>query len=397
MSGRIKNPLPLLTHVNRPMNSVFGRNQYFLYILLLFYFIVPHHLFFKIIEFREIKPFDLVVPVLLACYLTQKISIKGIKPLLFLSGLYLFRSFFAVSDVGPISIVYALKLFEYFIVILCLKDLRSIFINRLLFWYILAIVAYVIAELLGVEFGLGWQGRLSAQFGGPYEFSSIALLLLLFFGKGISSRIAFFTMIILSGTKAAYLALVAALGIRMKFLTIIPTIIFVCLVVFIAATTSERVLIFLSNLEVLASLDIFGLLDNVPKVESHEEYIQTWSGREDAYEKTLDMSTGSRLYTYMLIFKSIDYGSFLIGHGPGFFGSAVDSSIIRLFGEVGVLGLVLAYKVMKAICGDFGKSRSTIFILLVIIAFSDVFFSARFLPTLFLLNQYAFFKLHQKV
>jgi hypothetical protein len=380
---------------SRLEESSLGRSQYFVFLLLGFYFIVPHHLFFQIIDFREIKPFDLVVPVLLAFYLTKKISFRGLSPLLLLIGLYLLRSFFAVGDIGSITIVYALKLFEYFVVIFCLKDLRPIFINRLVVVYIFAIAVYVVAELLGVEFGLGWGGRLSGQFGGPYEFSSIALLLFLYLGRGIAGRAAFFAMIILSGTKAAYLALVAGLVVNMKPRYSVLTIIFIFLIFFIAMATDERFSIFVSNLATLGSVDIFEILYSMPKVESHDEYIQTFMVRESSTNDELDLSTGTRLYTYLLIVKSIDLNAFFIGHGPGFFGKGVDSSILRIFGEVGVLGLILGYQVMKGLCKDLGGSRSNLVILIVMVALSDVFFSARFLPTLFLLNQYAFFKLHR--
>jgi hypothetical protein len=356
---------------------------------------VPHHLFFQIFDNREIKPFDLVIPVMMAFYLTKKISFRGLSPLLLLMGLYLFRSFFAVSDIGPITIVYALKLFEYFVVIFCLKDLRPLFIKRLVVVYIFAIGVYVVAELVGVEFGVGWGGRLSGQFGGPYELSSIALLFFLYLGRGFARRAAFFAMIILSGTKAAYLALVAGLVVNMKPRHSLTTIIFIFLIFFIAIATDERFLIFVSNLEALGNIDIFDILYSMPKVESHDDYVQKFMARESSANIELDLSTGTRLYTYLLIVKSIDPITFFIGHGPGFFGKAVDSSILRIFGEVGFLGLILGYQLMKVLCKDLGRSRSNLVILIVIVALSDVFFSARFLPTLFLINQYVFFKVHR--
>jgi hypothetical protein len=393
MSTTVENSIQLKQRNGSFTALDFGPNQYFVYVLLIFYFIVPHHLFFQIFGIRELKPFDLVVPILGAYYLGKKINFRGLRPLLLLCGVYLLRSIFSLHDIGEVSIAYAVKLFEYFVVILCIKDLRPIYINRLLVWYAFFSVLFVILELAGVNLGLGWGGRMSGQFGGPYELASIALLFLFFFRKEITRRIVYLAVIISAGTKAAYLAILAALVLRMKVVTVVPTIIFLAFLFTLSIIVNERFSIFFSNLAMLFEVDlILRLWDSVPIIENHEQYLEAFSLRETGLGQELDLSTGSRLITYLTIVKAFDIIVLLVGHGPGFFGAAVDSSLLRLLGELGIMGLILGYQTIKALMVDLASSRSAVLIVLAIIALSDVFFSARFLPTLFLLNQYASFK-----
>jgi hypothetical protein len=124
-------------------------------------------------------------------------------------------------------------------------------------------------------------------------------------------------------------------------------------------------------------------------VETSSQYMAEFFRRTLNLPRGLDESTGTRLYTYLLVIKSIDFGVFFLGNGPGFYGKSVDSSILRLIAEVGLIGLIGAVQVMRVLSKDLGKSGINFIILVAIVALSDVFFSARFWPTLFLLNQYA--------
>ena len=117
-----------------------------------------------------------------------------------------------------------------------------------------------------------------------------------------------------------------------------------------------------------------------------------YSRESEATDSSVDLSSFSRLYTYLIILKSIDLSVFFFGHGPGFFGSAVDSSILRIFGETGVFGLFALYFALKKLSEHYELNISTILTIVAIIALSDVLFSARFLVTLALLNQLTLYK-----
>ena len=94
-----------------------------------------------------------------------------------------------------------------------------------------------------------------------------------------------------------------------------------------------------------------------------------------------------------IILKSFDLSAILYGNGPGFFGAAVDSSILRIFAETGIIGIIASFYVIFSLTDSFKGKYKNLLLILGIIALSDVFFSARFLPTLALLNQYNYQKL----
>ncbi|MDC3259251.1 hypothetical protein OAU42_00205, partial [bacterium] len=116
----------------------------------------------------EIKVFDLIVPLVVSLYLFCKVNISKLLPIFALGIIYLIRSLFALDNIGPISIIYALKFLEYAIVIFCIKDLRPIFVHKLIQIYLFFICTYICLEFFGINIGLGWGGRYSGHFGGPY-------------------------------------------------------------------------------------------------------------------------------------------------------------------------------------------------------------------------------------
>ncbi len=385
-----------LASIDEGRSSNLGRLQYFVYVTLIIYFIVPHHLFTVLLNHSAVKPFDLAVLISVCFFLICKINLKGYLPILCLFGIYFLRSIIASSEVGLISIVYALKIFEYFIVIFCIKDLRQIFINRLLKIYILTIFVYILAELLGFNVGLLWGDRATGHFGGPYELSAVALLFIFFLNKNFSLKILFVFIIFLTGTKASYLALLFGLLLFSNIRNLIPITIIGFGFIVLINSYDERFFEFITNLANIDINFIISVWDSLPKIESHYEYMDQFNTRELNADEAIDLSSFSRLYTYAIILKSFDLYSLIFGHGPGFFGTAVDSSILRVIAEVGILGFLPFLYIFINITNNFESKSKNLLLILSIIALSDVFFSARFLTTLALLNQYRFYQLKAK-
>ncbi len=383
--------------------SNIGRYQYFIFCALVVYFIVPHHLLTNIIGVSEIKVFDLIVPLVVSLYLFCKVNISKLLPIFALGIIYLIRSLFALDNIGPISIIYALKFLEYAIVIFCIKDLRPIFVHKLIQIYLFFIFTYICLEFFGINLGLadGWGGRFSGHFGGPYELSAISLLFFFFYKTNYVNKGLFLVLIFLSGTKAAYLALIFGLVIKSNIKNLLPAFFVGIVFLYLVSLFDSRFSEFILNISSLLNSDIFyQTWSNIPKVESHNVYMELFYSREsEASDSSVDLSSISRLYTYLIILKSVDISVFFFGHGAGFFGAAVDSSILRVFGETGIFGLFASYFTLKKLSEYFESNISTILIIVAIIALSDVFFSARFLVTLALINQLTLFKqskiLHQ--
>ena len=385
-----------LASIDKGRSSNLGRLQYFVFLTLIIYFVVPHHLFTVFLNHSAVKPFDLTVLISICFFLICKINLKGYLPILCLFGIYFLRSLIASNEVGLISIVYALKIFEYFIVIFCIKDLRQIFINKLLIIYIVTIFAYTLAELFGLNFGLLWGDRATGHFGGPYELSAIALLFIFFLNKNLFLKTLFIFIIFLTGTKASYVALLFGLLLFTNIRNLIPIIFIGFTFILLINSYDERFFEFIIN---LANIDInfvISVWDNLPKIESHYEYIDQFNSREVEADEIIDLSTFSRLYTYAVILKSFDIYSLIFGHGPGFFGAAVDSSILRIVAEAGIVSLLPFIFILISLTNNFENKNKNVLLILSIIALSDVFFSARFLPTLALLNQYKFYQLKEK-
>jgi hypothetical protein len=393
-SLKIKMDANILNKSNYIELSNIGRYQYFIFCALVLYFTVPHHLLANTVGISELKAFDLIVPLVVIIYLFCKVNISKLLPVFALGMLYLIRSFFALDDIGPISMIYALKFLEYAIVIFCIKDLRPIFAHKLIRIYIFFILTYICLEFLGVNIGLLWDGRFTGHFGGPYELSAIALLFFFFYKTNYLMKTLFLIIIFLSGTKAAYIALVIGLAFKSDIKNLLPAFLLGTIFLYLVSLFDPRFSDFISNLSYIANADIFyQTWSNLPKIDSHDVYMEYFYLREsEATDSSVDLSSFSRLYTYLIILKSIDVSVFFFGHGPGFFGSAVDSSILRIFGETGIFGLFTLYFVLKKLSEHYESNISTILIIVAIIALSDVLFSARFLVTLALINQLSLYK-----
>ena len=393
--GGLKKRLKLSAHnKNISINnnnglSNIGRYQYFVFMALVFYFTVPHHFFTNTLGISSIKIFDLAVPIALFFYVFYKIKIIHLRAIILLACIYITRSIFEVNDVGFIGITYALKLVEYIIVIFCIFDLRPVFVKKLLSIYLFFIFAYIFLELLGFNTGLVWGDRISGHFGGPYELSAIALLFIFFYHKSYLIILLFIAIIFLTGTKAAYLALAIGMLLRSNIKTAIPLLIVTVSVFFIAALFDERFIEFISNLTFLINSETINTFwADIPKIKTHAEYMDFFFQREGGSSASdIDLSTFSRLNTYLIIIKSFSFHTFVVGHGPGFFGQAVDSSILRIIAETGLIGFILFIYAVKSLIKNFEKSNINLLIILSIVALSDVFFAARFLPTLAILSR----------
>jgi hypothetical protein len=77
----------------------------------------------------------------------------------------------------------------------------------------------------------------------------------------------------------------------------------------------------------------------------------------------------------------------LIGSSPGKFGSAVDGSFIRIFGELGIIGLLLYLLIIKELIIN-ERLKLIILVLLVNMLFIDVIYAYKIMATIFSLYGY---------
>lgn len=361
------------------MKNFSNKVQIFLVYL---YFILPHN-YFNNDGWSAIKPHD-IIACLIGISLFSKGSSKAPIYLILFSMWYLIRSLFAVSEIGIFALGYGCKFLEYVIIYYALNNLKINHLINLFKIIFYSIVFYMALELCGIKLGPSWGDRFSGPYGGPYELGAICMALLLLKSNNYFEKIVLFIAMLLSGAKASILAFVTA-KIKIKSIKGVITIILILIIVIL---TSERLNELFDSIYKLVDFDFFLLFDSVPYTLTSEEYNNAWFLREDFSSKSgIDWSTASRLYTYILALKSMNYYQIIFGKGPGFFGIALDSSFLRVFGESGIVGFFLMYLMLRQLFIKIANKEITTAVIINML-FVDILFSARFLPLLFAIYIY---------
>lgn len=347
-------------------------------ILLYLYFAFPHNLFFKYELLNNIKPTDIIICFLILTLFNKKI-VSIPTALLLLPLWYILRSLISIHNLGLISLAFGFKFFEYLIVLFSIASLNRNEMIKLLNTIVIFIFSFTFLEFIGIYWGPDWAGRYSAHFGGPYELGAISLLLFYVY-RIYLLRFGFFGLIIISESKASILGLIFS---YFSIRNLNPIKILILLFIIIIGLMNSRVQDLVSSFFIFINSNVLEMIDAVPYSKSNDEYLNNWFLREEYSEiYGLDWSSGSRIYTYILAIKSIDILGLFFGMGPGYFGFAIDSSVLRIFVETGIVGIIffiIFYNKIFSAAQINIKSAILINLLLV-----DVFFSARFFPIIFL-------------
>lgn len=349
-------------------------------ILLLYaYFVIPHNLFIGYDFFTGIKPSDIAASLLIITLLNRKyISIPTV--FLMLPFWYILRSIISIPLLGYISLAFGFKFFEYLVVVYSIASFDRIQMTKLLNVILISTFAFTLLQYFGIYWGQDWAGRYSSQYGGPYELGAVSLMLFYMY-RSYLIKFGFLFLIIISESKASILSLVIS---YLSYKKINGLSLLVLITIIILGLLNNRVQDLLLSILVFLNTNILEMIGSVPNSYSNIEYLTNWLLREEFSQLYgLDWSTGSRIYTYILAIKSLDLFGIFFGMGPGYFGFAIDSSILRIFVETGLLGLVLFYFFYNKLFSKFNDERIklAIFINLLLV---DVFFSARFFPLMFL-------------
>lgn len=123
--------------------------------------------------------------------------------------------------------------------------------------------------------------------------------------------------------------------------------------------------------------------ENALTYNSYDEFVY---GDRSVLTENGDLSLHLRLKKWTYAIKDMDsFIRVVFGNGPGYFGGAADSSILRIFFETGILGVILWYTLLA----KFIKKTYFPFVLCVIInsIFIDTFYSSKimFLTVLIIL------------
>lgn len=244
----------------------------------------------------------------------------------------------------------------------------------------------------------GASGRVTLNTSGPYEISVVVVFLMLLVRKKIlllgllGILLASQARITLAAALITYLIFrprhALALGIPAVGL------------VFIVAMTNPDILAnsrfaeTLSPLEMwrafIAQIQASPVIGNLPEYR-HYAYDTLW----DQVGGSADVSFEIRIIRWALIVKSLtgDAAHFLFGWGPGAWGAAVDSHVIRFLGEVGVAGffMVAMFAITSVLSPEAPKQyRAALSVLIICSLFIDVMTSSKIMSFLWMLLGYFF-------
>lgn len=355
--------------------------------LLMLYFTLPHHFFTLITasKWAVIKPHDLCAIALFFC-LRRTIRYDAFTKIFsIIMILYFARA--VTSEHILAALLIPFKLFEYLIIFLTLQLLNTKEKKIIILFVYVAVLITFIIYFFGVQIGPNWGGRFFAIYGGPYELSTIFLFILLFnhhrsIFSGTNSPILHLAYIWFSSSKAAIISLIMS---RPKLFTGL-FVVFVALgISFTEGLTASdnRLVDIIFDASDLMNSSLGDLCFSMQTFENREEYMRLFSERRGYTVGDVSHSSSQRFYTTCIVLSSLDIQYFFLGFGPNFFG-VLDNSFLRILTDVGVLGIFLAILLLKQLTKDSNMfAKSAFFIAL---ALSDVFFSGRFLTTLYLLT-----------
>lgn len=244
----------------------------------------------------------------------------------------------------------------------------------------------------------GATGRVTLNTSGPYEISVVVVFLMLLVRKKIlllgllgillasQSRItlaaAVFTFLVFRPRQALIFGLPLAV-ILAVVLMINPEIL-----------SSSRLAETMSPLQMwrgfISQFQTAPLIVELPDYR-HYAYDTIWAQVRDAS----DVSFEIRLVRWTLIIKSLsgDLFHLLFGWGPGAWGAAVDSHLIRFSGEVGVIGLfiIATFMGMSTVSSTVPKEfRAAMLVLIICSLFIDVMTSSKIMSLLWMMLGYLY-------
>jgi hypothetical protein len=354
--------------------------------------------------------------------LINGVNKKVISSVLLISALgvviAIYSSLTGKNSLG-IGILYSLRPLEYVSIIPTVFYLAREYRNQtesIIYWFTLTTcTSAVLQEIFGYKFGVDRFGysRASGLTGGPYELAMIGLVLIFFWleKKRYNMALLSFIAVLISSSRISSVALLIS-GFyffyqkkknndeiaptthhNLKTNLIAPLFLTVAVLASVGIFTlnnqglNEQIgnykdRIISTDTSGRLFQDARNLADSVPSISISKEYNFWVFQSPPNFLRVLtssDASTARRYFVWTLVVDTvINHSAVLLGLGPGFFGSAVDSNYVRIFGELGVLGLLL-YGYWLRILWRNGKFvlRSQILALCITAIYIDIFVSLK--------------------
>lgn len=332
------------------------------------------------------------------------LSFQVFRIILFIMIISLISLFFNYNFFKPIFLLYIFRLLEYSFIIFigyyCYY--YSINIIKNIIYYGLINCIIVILQRLnivgGFKFGT-YVNRLSGRpiglTAGPWEVSVVLVFVMILSIKYIKSKklktiltIFYLFVISISGSRIGLLsALVILLLLNKQHLVKFVIIGSILLVSLSPILINLEVVKRSANLFKIENLQF--IFEAYDKVDTSSNVNISVNNIVSLSDQSRDVSWLMRITKWLVVIKTNLKSIYttILGHLPGYFGSAIDGSYIRIFGELGVLGLLSYFYMLKKMCLN-DIMKFIIITLLINMLFIDVIYAYKIMCIIFLLYGY---------
>lgn len=353
-----------------------------------------------------VRPEDLITAVAFFIYICK----PGKTPLRMPRHVRIYAGFIGVSLVsaiinypreGLLGIVFSVRLFEYMVwFFLMYEGCRTVSPRQVRTSFLVVSTILVIwgtLETLGLAGGIGkFTGaneRLTINTSGPFE-TSVMLAMIAYAAQQLVVTPAMGVMVILTQSRITLVAVLAS------FLAIRPGrgLVLAGIGLFVTAVMAGPIMSVLGESRLAQSetpVKMVQLLatqwNRVPQVDNPAYFRERFLGGDTVIryigDTRGDVSFKFRAIRWPLVVKSTLFSPLhsVIGWAPGAWGNALDSYYVRVFGEVGFLGMGVFLWWLFAFVRDTrpgGISRFSIYIMVVVAVFIDIFTSSKVMPIL---------------
>ena len=249
---------------------------------------------------------------------------------------YLIRGIFqAYADYA--ILLYALRPLQYFLIFYFLVDRK--FIKTTQLWGVITSIYYISKIAFnGLYFPFAYNWEVAFFYGIMIVyFANISVK------KYLPQILISALIVVLSDQKAIIISVILATLNRRSFLVLIS----ITLIYLLYFYEGSRMESFISSFSFTETME--AIANGFNLLESKEiDYFQFVYEDRSLLSSQGDLSFHLRLRKWLFAFKDMSVLEVLFGLGPGYFGGAADSSVLRLFFEGGALGLFFGFAVLKS-------------------------------------------------
>lgn len=331
---------------------------------------------------------DLIVFIFIGFSMSQRRFYENFPKKIFVYIFFIgFSTFLAVllySGNNILRVIYFFRITEYLLFATAIYSLRIKFNIEFLFKFTLIFqLVLVIFQISSGNF------RPSGAFAGPWELTTVIGLLALYTAAlpNNSKYWRFMSLIAINFFTQSRTGLIAAIaGILISFRSIIkPLIFFVTLTILILFLVEPNSIGWLQSIFKRENID---LLYALIEAASNAQQTELWSDFKDSADSSLAMRFGIWL-NLIILWAQNDwlFLKLLFGIGLGSISVVIDGFYIRLFFELGIIGIILYLQVLKKSWKD-KRLKPLVIYLSVICLTLDPYSSSKIAYTLGLIFAY---------